>query len=83
MQFSIWVIFLIAFGIAIFAVQNSTAPVVTIKFLLWKFETSLIYTIFGSIFLGILITLLVWIPRSIRDSIRRKKLNQEKSPTQL
>ncbi len=81
MQIFIWAVFLIAMGIAIFAVQNSTASAVTIKFLLWKFETSLINTILGSIVLGILITLLVWIPSTIRSSIRRRKLNQERPPT--
>jgi uncharacterized integral membrane protein len=81
MRIFIWGVFLIAFGIAIFAIQNSTAPAVTIKFLLWKFETSLIYTILGSIFLGILITLLVWAHRSLRASIRRKDLDQERPPT--
>jgi hypothetical protein len=40
-------------GIAIFAIQNSNASVVTIKFLLWRFDTSLVYTVLGSIGLGI------------------------------
>ena len=81
MQFFIWIIFLIAISIAIFAVQNSNAPAVTIKFLLWKFETSLVYTILGSIGLGIFLTLLYWIPRAIRASIRRKKVPQDISST--
>lgn len=49
MQFFYWLIFLIAIGIAIFAVQNSNAPLILIKFLLWRFETSLIYTILGAL----------------------------------
>jgi len=81
MQIFIWAVFLIAISIAIFAVQNSNAPAVVIKFLFWKFETSLIYTILGSIVLGILITLLFWIPRAIRASIRRKNVNKEISST--
>jgi uncharacterized integral membrane protein len=81
MQFFIWIIFLIAISIAIFAVQNSNAPLIVIKFLIWKFETSLVYTILGSIGLGILITLLFWIPRAIRASIRRKNVNKEISST--
>ena len=81
MQFFYWLVFVIAVGVAIFAVQNSNAPLVTIKFLLWKFETSLVYTILGSIGLGILITLLLWIPRAIRASLRKRKLPQEASPT--
>ena len=81
MQIFIWIVFLIAVSMAIFAVQNSNAPAVTIKFLLWKFETSLIYTILGSIVLGILITLLFWIPRAIRASFRKKKGDQERAST--
>ena len=81
MQVIFWFIFLIVVGIAIFAVQNSNVPFVTIKFLLWKFETSLVYTILGSIGLGILITLLFWIPRVIRASLRKKKPPQEISST--
>jgi len=76
-----WVILLIVVGIAVFAVQNSDAPLVTIKLLLWKFETSLLYTILGSIVLGILTTLLFWIPRAIRASLRKKKLDQERTST--
>jgi len=72
MQVLIWVIFLIALGIAIFAVQNSNAPLVIIKFLFWKFETSLVYTILGSIGLGILLPLLFWISRALRASFQTK-----------
>jgi len=73
MQVFIWLVFLIALGIAIFAVQNSNAPLVTIKFLFWKFETSLIYTILGSLGLGILLPLLFWISRILRASFQTKK----------
>jgi uncharacterized integral membrane protein len=66
-----------AVGIAIFAVQNSNAPLVMIKFLLWRFETSLIYTLLGSIGVGILITLFFWIPRAIKTSIRSRELKRE------
>jgi uncharacterized integral membrane protein len=77
LQFFYWFILLIAIGIAIFAVQNSDAPLVMIKFLLWRFETSLIYALIGSIGLGILITLFFWVPRAIKSSIRSKELKQE------
>jgi uncharacterized integral membrane protein len=66
-----------AIGIAIFAVQNSNAPSVMIKFILWRFETSLIYTLLGSIGVGILITLFFWIPRAIKTSIRSRELKRE------
>lgn len=77
MQFFYWLALLVVIGIAIFAVQNSTAPAVVMKFLLWRFETSLIYTILVSFGLGILITLLFWIPRAIHASLRAKRLNKE------
>jgi uncharacterized integral membrane protein len=77
MQFFYWVVCLLAIGIAIFAVQNSSVPLITIKFLIWKFETSLVYTILGSVGLGIIITLLFWIPRVLRESFRSKKSNRE------
>ena len=76
MKISFWVAFLMVILVAIFAVQNSGAPPVSIKFFLWKFETSLIYTILGSVGLGILLTLLFWIPREIRSSFRKSKSSQ-------
>lgn len=81
MQIFLWIVLLIVVGIAIFAVQNSSAQIVTIKFLLWDYKTSLVYTILGSIGLGVLITLLFWIPRAIRASFRRRHTNQEIPPT--
>jgi putative membrane protein len=77
MKVFLWIAFLILVAVAIFAVQNSSAPTVTIKFLIWKFETSLVYTILGSIVLGILLTLLFWVQRAIGTSIRKKELNKE------
>jgi uncharacterized integral membrane protein len=81
MQIFLWIVLIIIVGIAIFAVQNSNAQIVTIKFLLWEYKTSLVYTILGSIGLGVLITLLFWIPRAIRASFRKRHTNQEISPT--
>jgi uncharacterized integral membrane protein len=77
MQFFYWIVLLIAIGIAVFAIQNSNAPLVTIKFVFWKFETSLVYTILGSIGLGIIITLLFWIPMAIRSSFEWQKVPKE------
>jgi uncharacterized integral membrane protein len=68
---------LIAIGITVFAIQNSNAPLVTIKFIFWELQTSLIYTILSSIVLGILITLLFWIPRAIRSSFEWQKAPKE------
>ena len=81
MQFFYWLIFLMAIAVAIFAVQNSAVPLITIKFLIWRFETSLVYTILGSIGLGILFTLLFWIPRALRTSVKPKKTNPEAPST--
>jgi uncharacterized integral membrane protein len=81
MKVFLWIAFLILIVVAIFAVQNSDAPIITIKFLFWRFETSLVYIILGSTGLGILFTLLFWIPRALRASFRAKKSNQGSSST--
>lgn len=72
MQFFYWVVLLMAIGSAIFAIQNASAPLVAVKFLLWKFETSLIYALLGSTGVGILMMLLLWVPRAVRSSIRSR-----------
>ncbi len=77
MKVFLWIAFLIVIAVAIFAVQNSGAPIITIKFLFWESETSLVYIILGSVGLGILLTLLFWIPRALRTAFRSKKPNQE------
>ena len=77
MQFFYWLMFLIVIAVALFAIQNSAAPLITIKFLIWKLETSLVYTVLGSIGLGILFTLLFWIPRALRASFRAKRSSHE------
>jgi uncharacterized integral membrane protein len=77
MQFFYWFVLLIAVGIAIFALQNSSAPLITVKFLVWEFKTSLIYTLLGSTGIGILIILSLWIPRAIRSSMRSRELKKK------
>ena len=47
-----------------------------IKFLFWRFETSLIYTVLGSAATGILVILFLWVPRAIKSSIRFRELNK-------
>jgi len=49
MKIFLWIAFLIIVIVAIFAVQNSSAPLITIRFLLWRFETSLVYIIFDGL----------------------------------
>jgi putative membrane protein len=73
MQFVYWLVLLMAVGILVFAIQNSSAPLLTLKFLVWKFETSLIYALLGSAGVGILMILFLWIPKAIRSSIRLRE----------
>jgi len=77
MQFFLWLALLVVIGVAIFTIQNSTAPSVVMKFLFWNFETSLIYTILVSVGSGMLTILFLWIPRSIKASFREKNLKKE------
>ena len=77
MQIFLWLAFAIILCTAIFAVQNSAAPPIVIKFLFWKWETSLIPMLLGAIGAGILIILLFWIPRTLRASFRVKALKKE------
>ena len=69
--------FLILIGVAIFAVQNSSASLVAMKFLIWNFESPLLWTVLGSMGVGMLIILLLWIPRAIRGALRTKNLKKE------
>jgi len=87
MLFFFGLAFLVVVALAIFAVQNSAAPMVAMKFLFWQFETSLVYAILGSIGSGMVIILLLWIPSAIKCSFRVKSLKKEieglrREPTQ-
>jgi uncharacterized integral membrane protein len=66
-----------AVGIAIFTLQNSSAPLITVKFLVWEFKTSLIYVLLGSAGIGILIVLSLWVPRAIRSSMKSRELKKK------
>ena len=77
MQILFWIAFLLLMVISIFSVQNSNAPPIVMKCLFWRFETSLVYTLLGSFSLGIFVTLLFWIPSTLRVSIRSKRLKRE------
>lgn len=76
MQAFFWIAFLILVGVAVFAIQNSNASPVMIKFLMWRFEPSLVHAILGSIVLGILVSILFWISRTIHLSFQKKKLQR-------
>jgi uncharacterized integral membrane protein len=77
MKIIFWIVLLIAVGVAFFTVQNSTASPITMKFLFWKFETSLTYTILTSVGAGMLIIFLLWIPNYIRTAFRLKNLKKK------
>jgi uncharacterized integral membrane protein len=77
MSLFLWIAFFLLVGIAFFAVQNSDASPVVMKFLFWRFETSPVYTALGGVCLGILLTLLIWIPRGVRSSFRTRRLRKE------
>ena len=77
MQIFFIIAFVLAIGIAIFAIQNSDAPMVVMRFLIWKYETSLVYTLLGAIGLGSLLTILCWIPRAIKTSLHMRRLKRQ------
>ena len=77
MQIFFFIAFILAIGIAIFAVQNSDADRVVMRFLTWEYQTSLVYTLLGGIGLGILMTILCWIPRAIKTSLQTRRLKRQ------
>jgi uncharacterized integral membrane protein len=77
MRFFGWLAFLVALLVAVFAIQNSTLPLISVKLLLWQVETSPVYTVIGSLVAGVLVTVLLWIPYVIRESFRRRDLRKQ------
>jgi uncharacterized integral membrane protein len=77
MQIFFIIAFVLAIGIAIFAIQNSDADMVVMRFLIWEYKTSLVYTLLGGIGLGILLTILCWIPRAIKTSLHMRRLKRQ------
>ena len=77
MQIFFIIAFVLAIGIAIFAIQNSDADMVVMRFLTWEYRTSLVYTLLGGIGLGILLTILCWIPRAIKKSLHMRRLKRQ------
>ena len=69
--------FLVLVGILMFAIQNSTAPSVDLKFVVWNFRTSLVYTILGTFASGMVVVLLLWIPSALRASFQKRSLRKE------
>jgi uncharacterized integral membrane protein len=77
MQIFFIIAFVLAIGIAIFAIQNSDADMVVMRFLIWEYKTSLVYTLLGGIGLGILLTILCRIPRAIKTSLHMRRLKRQ------
>jgi uncharacterized integral membrane protein len=77
MQIFFIIAFVLAIGVAIFAIQNSDADMVVMRFLIWEYRTSLVYTLLGAIGLGILLTILCWIPRAIKASLHIRRLKRQ------
>lgn len=77
MQFFFWLAFLVLVVVGVFAVQNSTAPPVDLKFIVWNLRTSLVYTILGSIVSGMVVIFLLWIPSAFRGSQRARSLRKK------
>jgi len=77
MQIFFIIAFVLAIGVAVFAIQNSDADMVVMRFLIWEYKTSLVYTLLGGIGLGILLTILCWIPRAIKTSLHMRRLKRQ------
>jgi len=75
-QFFFWLVLLIAVSAAILVAQNLDTPAVVIKFLFWKIETSLTNAMLGSIGCGMVIVLLLWFPRGIRNLFQMRNLRR-------
>ncbi|MDP3090576.1 MAG: lipopolysaccharide assembly protein LapA domain-containing protein [Nitrospira sp.] len=68
---TLFIAFLFAILIAVFALQNTVA--VTVHFLLWDYDTSLVLIILGSAMLGALLTFLASLgPRFTRAKQTRQ-----------
>ena len=77
MKFFFGLALLALVGVVVFAVQNSTAPAIDIKFLAWHIQTSLVYTILGTLVSGMIIVFLLWIPSAFRTSSQKRRLKKE------
>lgn len=75
--------FVFALFVAIFAIQNSLA--VTVAFLSWSFQTSLVIVILGAATLGALAVIFLAVPMQIqaRWSLKRAKQRQGELEAEL
>jgi uncharacterized integral membrane protein len=77
MRFFFGLAFLVLVGVSIFAIQNSTAPPVDMKFVVWDLRTSLVYTVLGVFASGMVVILLLWIPSALRAASQKRSLRKE------
>jgi len=70
-QFYLMVALLLATLVAIFAVQN--AAEVTVRFLVWTFQSSVVVVILVSVGMGALLAALVSIPQTLKARRRLKE----------
>jgi uncharacterized integral membrane protein len=77
MQVFVWLALLLTVCVAVFAIQNSPLPLMTMKFLVWQVETSPVYAMLGSLVAGMLIMFLVWAPVSLKASFAKRSLKRE------
>ena len=66
---------IVSLGVALFAVQN--AMMVEVSFMAWKFSTSLVMVIFGSLFAGMLIALFWMLKMKAQHYLQDKKLREQ------
>lgn len=70
-QFYLIVALLLATLVAIFAVQN--AAEVTVRFLVWTFESSVVVVILVSVGMGALLAALISLPQTVKARRRLKE----------
>lgn len=63
--------FLLAIGVAVFAIQNSTP--VQVRLFLWQFQSTLVQIILSSAAIGAVVAFLLGLPRSIRRGLRLRE----------
>jgi uncharacterized integral membrane protein len=77
MRLFVGLAFVVLVGIAVFAVQNSTAPPIDLRFVVWDIRTSLVYTILVTFASGMVAVFLLWIPSALRTSSQKRSLRKE------
>jgi uncharacterized integral membrane protein len=77
MRYFGWLAFLVAIMLVGFAIQNSALPHVTVKLLAWQVETSPVYVMLYSLILGVLITIMLWIPYAVQKYFQQRGLKRQ------